>query len=427
MAKILYVDDDIALAEMVKDWLVFEEHAVTVVHVGFEGWKQIQTNEYDLAILDWELPDLHGIEILKRFRAGGGTTPVVMLTSRGSVDDKEAGLDSGANDYLTKPFHMKELSARIRAVMRNQTAAIPAPKSLGTGNEEILKRGNLQGSDLASRYEFLEIIGEGGVAMVFKARHPHLQKMVAIKMLHASEMSDNTVARFQREAQAISAIDHPNIIMVYDFGVTERKQPFMVMELIQGRSLETVLRDEDFLPLQRGLDILIPVGEGLSQAHDCGILHRDIKPDNIMLKEMANRPPIPKILDFGLAKLKDPEAQKAIKLTQTQHINGSPPYMSPEQVLGRTLDERSDVYSFGCVIFETLSGYSPHVGTTAMEIMIKHVEQPPLTFEQVRPDLAYPEELKQLVAKSVQKDPDDRYQNMRELTSDLQKLALQLR
>lgn len=421
MAKILYVDDDLDLAEMVIDWLVFEKHDVTAVHVGFDGWKKIQTNEYDLAILDWELPDLHGIEILKRFRAGGGTTPVLMLTSRNSVDDKEAGLDSGANDYLTKPFHMKELSARIRAVLRNQSVSAPAPKALGEGNEEILKRGDILGTQLASRYEFLEVLGEGGVAVVFKARHPHLRKFVAVKMLHASEMNEKTIARFEREAQAISSIDHPNIISVYDFGITERNQPFMVMEFIEGKSLETVIQEVDFLPMRRALDILIPVGEGLAHAHESGILHRDIKPDNIMLKQVG-RTEVPKILDFGLAKLTGPESEKAVKLTQTQHISGSPPYMSPEQVLGGELDERSDIYSFGCVLFEAVSGYPPHLGKTAMEVLVKQVEQSPMTLQQARPDVSFPAELQQIISTAIEKDPNNRYQKMQELNQALQKL-----
>lgn len=423
MAKILIVDDDLELSGMVEDWLTHEKHAVTVVHEGYAGWKLLQNDTFDLAILDWDLPDLNGIDILRRFRDAGGLTPVIMLTGHTSVDDKEAGLDSGANDYLTKPFHMKELSARIRATLRNTGNIAPPPKALGTGNEDVLKKGGLDGTQLAARYEFLEVLGEGGVGIVFKARHPHLDKLVAVKMLQSAELNDETVARFEREARAISRLDHPNIITVYDFGVTERRQPFMVMEFLEGRGLDVLLREEDFIQLQRALEILVPVVDAIAHAHEMGILHRDIKPSNIMLKTVANRQPVPKILDFGLAKLTDPASQKSVQLTQAQQVIGSPPYMSPEQVRGKPVDERSDIYAMGCVIFETVTGYPPHCGDTAMEIMLKHLEEPPLTFMETRPELAFPSDLEPLIMRALEKEPENRFQTMRALRDELARIA----
>src|SRR5438552_3713143 len=118
MAKILLVDDDLQMSGMVEDWLIYEKHSVDVVHTGFEGWQKASANQYDLLILDWDLPDLNGIDILKRFRSSGGKAHVLVLTGHTDVSDKELGLDAGADDYLTKPFHMKELSARIRAMLR---------------------------------------------------------------------------------------------------------------------------------------------------------------------------------------------------------------------------------------------------------------------------------------------------------------------
>ncbi|HEY9871098.1 MAG TPA: protein kinase [Candidatus Obscuribacterales bacterium] len=423
MAKVLVVDDDVELAGMVEDWLMYEQHNVTVVHTGFEGWSQIQTNEYELAILDWDLPDLNGIDILKRHRAAGGTTPIIMLTGHGTIDDKAEGLDSGANDYVTKPFHMKELSARVRAVLRVTATAAPPAKPLGTGNEAVLEKGNLIGTSLAAKYEFLDVIGEGGVGLVFKARHPHLDRIVAIKMLLPSEMSEEMVARFEREARAISRLNHPNVITVHDFGITEKRMPFMVMEFVEGKALDVVLQEQDYLPLDLGLSLMIQVCDGLVHAHEVGVLHRDIKPSNIMLQRSPDGLPVPKILDFGLAKLRDHGNQKAVVLTQAQQVFGSPPYMSPEQVRGKTLDERSDVYSMACVIFEVVTGYPPHVGDTAMEIMIKHLEEPPFTFQEVRPELTYPPELERTIARALEKDPANRHQTMRELKDDIQRVA----
>jgi CheY-like chemotaxis protein len=421
MPKILVIDDDRELAGMVEDWLLYEKHDVHVVHTGFEGWKELQAGDFDLALCDWDLPDLNGIDIVKRVRASGGSTPIIMLTGHTSIEDKEQGLDSGANDYLTKPFHMKELSARVRAVLRNSSPMAPVIKALGSDNEEILRRGDLLGTSLPGRYEFLEIIGEGGIGLVFKARHPHLEKLFAIKMLLASEMSDEMVSRFHLEAKAISKLDHPNIISVHDFGITEKRQPFMVMDYIAGTSLETAILERDYIPVAEALDYLIGLADGIAHAHDEAILHRDIKPANVMLKVMSDGRVVPKLLDFGLAKVQQ-AGHKPIHTTTIHQVVGSPPYMSPEQVRGKPLDARSDIYALGCMMFELLTGYLPHAGDTAVELMFKHLEEPPLTFVEVRPKLSFPDGLQEAVNRAMQKQPEQRFQTMHELRDELQNI-----
>lgn len=424
MAKILLVDDDCDLARAVGKTLALQSYAVTVANSGTEGWKHLKTDRYDLVILDWDMPDLEGVEVLKLLRSAGDTTPVIMLTGRADVSDKLTGLDSGANDYLTKPFEIEELIARIRACLRAKTAAPPPPKPLGENNEEVLKKADLAGTMLASRLEFLAVIGEGGVAIVFKARHPHLEKLVAVKMLQASELSDETKARFEREAKIVSKLDHPNIVTVHDFGITENKQPYMVMELVEGPNLYDILQEREYLPLEEALPILLSISSGIAYAHDHGILHRDIKPGNIMLKQSGNQLPVPKILDFGLAKLLELNPQKAVTFTQAHQIVGSPPYMSPEQVRGQPLDERSDIYSFGCLMFEVVTGYPPFVGDTPAQTIYKHLEEAPLTFAEARPGATYPPEFEQLIARALEKDPVKRYPTMHELHEDLSKISL---
>lgn len=424
MAKVLLVDDDTVLAGMIEDWLIHEKNSVEVVHRGFDAWARLSEDHFDLVILDWDLPDLNGIDLLKRFRDGGGRTPIIMLTGHTTVDDKEKGLDYGANDYLTKPFHMKELSARMRAVLRNVSAEVPVPKPLGAGNAELLSRADLYGTSLASKYEFLEVLGEGGVAVVFKARHPHLDKFVAVKMLQKSEMSEETVARFEQEARAVSKLEHPSIVTVYDFGVTEKNFPFMVMEFVQGESLEAVIAKREYLPLNKALEIMIPAADGFAHAHDNGILHRDIKPSNLMIRDLDEGGMRTKILDFGLAKFKNIGLQKAQNLTQHQQVMGSPPYMSPEQVRGKEPDERTDIYSFGCVLFETLTGYPPFCGDTASEVMLKHIEDAPLTLQETRPELTFPPELGPIISRCLEKAPEHRFQSMRELKGLLERLSL---
>jgi serine/threonine-protein kinase len=423
MANILYVDDDKEFAAAARDALLHEKHDITVMSSGPAGWNHLKANNYDLVILDWEMPDLDGIEILKLMRSAGDSTPVIMMTARSAVGDKVTGLDAGANDYLTKPFSIEEFAARVRAALRNKAAPPPAPKPLGSGNEAVLKQANLAGTTLAARFEFLEVIGTGGIALVFKARHPDLDKLVAIKMLQPTEFSGEAVSRFVREARIASKLDHPNIVIVYDFGITENKQPYMVMELIEGDDMQTYLEDKGYLSLEEALPILIQTGAALGYAHEKGILHRDIKPANIMLKQVANLPPTPKILDFGLAKLSELSSPgKQANLTMAQQIIGSPPYMSPEQVKNQPVDVRSDIYSLGCVIFQVVTGCPPFVADTPLEVALKRLEEPPLTLAEARPNVKFPLELVRLINRALDRDPEDRYQTMSELLEDLKKI-----
>lgn len=424
MARILVVDDDLDHLDLMELWLTDEQHSIDAVAKGVKAWEHLQNNEYDLVVLDWDLPDINGIDILKKFRTAGGTTPVIMLTGRNSVDDKAEGLDSGAADYLTKPFHMKELAARVRAALRKTEA--PAPKALPTSNQELLKKADLIGTSLAARYEFIDVLGEGGIGIVYKARHPQLDKVVAIKMILKNEMSEESVARFEREARAISRLDHANIAIVHDFGTTERRQPYMVMEFIEGKSFDQLVRDQGPFSLSQGLDIFIQVCDGMSHAHGMGIVHRDIKSSNIMLKEVVGSSAVAKILDFGCAKLRDIGAEKAPALTQAGVVVGSPYYMSPEQIQWQQPDERSDVYSLGCVIYEMFTACFPHVGEDAAEIMLKHINEdiPPLA--DVRPDLSFPDQLELVVARALEKERDKRYQSMRELKAELEQVKLRM-
>ncbi len=434
MAKILYVDDDLQLSSAVEDWLAYEKHSLEVVHTGFEGWQKSRSdNQYDLLILDWDLPDINGIDILKRYRASGGKAPVLMLTGHTDVNDKELGLDSGADDYLTKPFHMKELSARIRALLRRMESQATVYKALGSGNEDVLKRANLTGTLLASRYEFLEVLGEGGMGMVFKAMHPLMEKLVAIKMLHSHQLKEESIERFKREAKAVSRLDHHNIITIHDFGVTEHNQPYMVMEFIDGKALADLMSEQGALEIVSALDICTQAGDGIAHAHDMGILHRDIKPSNIMLKQYTGRPPVVKILDFGFAKLKEPEIRQSIpsvqslQLTQLGQVFGSPPYMAPEQVRGKSLDERSDIYALGCVAYEALTGCPPHLGENSMEVMLKHLEEDVVPLKELRPDFNFPEELEPVLFKALARSREERYSSMREFIDALEAIKLKLK
>ncbi len=427
MAKILVVDDDPAMLAALKEWLMTEQHEVAAAATGLAGWELMRSQDFGLIVLDWDLPDIDGIDLLKQYRTSGNTTPVLMLTGQTSIDNKAQGLDSGADDYLTKPFHMKELFARVRSLLRRGEPPMASPKALGAGNEGVLEKGELAGTALAARYEFLEVVGEGGLGIVFKARHPQLDKLVAIKMIQKRELQEGVIARFEQEAKAVSRLDHPNIAVVHDFGTTERNRPYMVMDFIDGQGLDQIIDKQNNLSFEDSIDIAIQVCAGMLHAHSVGIIHRDLKPSNLILKNFADSSSVVKIVDFGCAKLRSLDAEKSPNATRVGEIIGSPAYMSPEQVHGNKPDERSDIYSLGCVLYEMLTGFVPHPGDDPMDIMVKHISEDAIPLHLARPDLKFPRGTEWLIGKALARDPEKRYPAMNDLKEDLCHLQLSAR
>jgi serine/threonine-protein kinase len=269
----------------------------------------------------------------------------------------------------------------------------------------------LVGTVIGGRYEVICSIGRGGMSVVYKARNRAVGNIVAIKTLKQDLVSDEELfARFCQEAKAVQMLVHPNIITVHEFGVTMGGQPFIVMDYLEGKTLADVLEEEERISVKRMLKIFIQVCDALSHAHAHKIIHRDIKPGNIMLIDTANETDVVKVFDFGFAKLIPTHSMQAQALTQAGDVLGTPLYMSPEQSRGKALDTRSDIYSVGCVMYEALTGKAPIVGDTVLDIMQRHVNEVPATLETARPDLYIPEALTALLFKTLEKRPEDRYQ-----------------
>ncbi|HEY9786625.1 MAG TPA: serine/threonine-protein kinase [Candidatus Obscuribacterales bacterium] len=278
----------------------------------------------------------------------------------------------------------------------------------------------LIGSVLDNRYCMLEQIGSGGMSTVYKARHVTMDVVRAIKVLYPRLASEKqSTLRFLQEAKAVASLQHPNVVAVYDSGVTGDGRPYIAMDCLIGESLADVIQAEHFLERQRAIDIFVQITNGLAAAHQRGIIHRDLKPGNIMLVKGADGQEVVKILDFGIAKVLSEDEVKDVQLTQTGEIFGSPLYMSPEQCTGSKVDARSDVYALGCVMYEALTGRPPFSGGTIYETIHKQVWQIPERFSSVRPELAGVDRLESVVLRCLEKSPEKRYQSMLELKSEL--------
>ncbi len=278
----------------------------------------------------------------------------------------------------------------------------------------------LVGTRLADRYEIISVIGHGGMGVVYKARHELIDRVVAIKMLKPQLIMDAASAqRFQQEAKAASRLSHPNVITLFDFGLTPTGQPYLVMDFLQGSSLSELIKRERQLSVDRFVSICSQVCDALDHAHRNGIIHRDLKPGNIMLTTRQGEADLVKVVDFGVAKIMPFAGEDSQSVTQSGEVFGSPVYMSPEQCVGEPLDVRSDIYSMGVVMYEMLTGTVPLRGKDIIQTIMMHKCDLPSPFAQMRPDLHIPDRLEAAVFKALAKDPAKRYQSMSEIKESL--------
>jgi len=288
--------------------------------------------------------------------------------------------------------------------------------SLGDGNRAI-KPGDIVGGT----YILKSLLGHGGMGYVFLAQHNIIKRDYALKIIRPDKMDDFSRQRFEIEGRVIAKLDHPNIVKIYNMGIDQGKCPYYVMDLLSGQALSNYIDDDDGLTFEQCLDIFRQVAEGLSYAHKKGIVHRDVKPANIIvLKEDNDKGGFQaKVVDFGLAKVINPVAGQAI--TAKGQVFGSPHYMSPEQCQGQPVDHRSDIYSLGCALFESIAGNPPFSGANAVEIMLMHTEvaMPKLAdrFSE-GPAIA----VDSLIARMTAKEPGDRYQSMDEVAAAIARL-----
>ena len=251
---------------------------------------------------------------------------------------------------------------------------------------------------------------------VYKAQQLATGRIVAVKMLHRNVLDETARLRFHQEAKVASAINHPNAAAIYDFGESDSGELYLAMEYVEGESLSTKIKEQGQLPSAEVIDIFLQITDALSDAHEKSIIHRDLKPSNIMLAQTKKRSNIVKILDFGIAKQANKGEQS---LTKTGEVFGTPLYMSPEQCNGEKLTAAADIYSIGCMIYESLIGEPPHVGSNFIHTMTLHCQEPTKKFAQARPDLKIPAQLEAITLKCLSKNPNHRFASMDELHTQL--------
>ncbi len=324
----------------------------------------------------------------------------------------------GSGEYAAQAFDVV-FSAPPSELLICQTCGMRIPRIAricpNDGTDLLIR----QGSVFAEKYELLDYVGSGAMGIIYRARHLILDKIVAIKVLHNSTIDSNLLVRFQREAKAASSLSHVNVITVYDFGVHAGMAPYMVMDYLNGKTLAQHLEERGTIPLREALEIVEQILSALTHAQKKGVLHRDLKPGNIILLEEEDELPIVKILDFGLAKLLDKDEHV---LSAVGTALGSPAYMSPEQAAGLKVDARSDLYSLGCLLYELLSGSPPLLGDSPMETLMNRLNRKVPAVRDViaeqskrsrdyNPQREIPTIVELFLAKLLERDQRDRFQS----------------
>jgi serine/threonine protein kinase len=371
---------------------------------------------------------MDGYEVCRRLKAEATTTgiPVIFISALDDVTDKVRGFDVGAVDFVTKPFQGPEVLSRVGAhlqLFRLRRELELSQKELGAQNAELHRKNEelvqaqrrtervfsalaaaLPGTVLDDRYRLEAKIGAGGYGTVFRAEHVALKRSVAVKVFRPWEGSDTPLAleRFRREGVSASRLSHPNAVTILDCGISSSGIAYLVMELLEGMTLTELLAVGRPLPFERSVPIAAAVCDALAAAHSLGLVHRDVKPDNIFLHQ-AGRDEVVKVLDFGIAKMLVAGTDEVKDPTLTRGIVGTPAYVAPERLKDEPYDGRADVYSVGVVLYQMLTARPPFVMPRENPFIAAY-----RTLDQEAMPLgnaAVPDALERLVLRALAKDP----------------------
>ena len=272
------------------------------------------------------------------------------------------------------------------------------------------------------RFEVLSRLGAGGMGVVYRARQVGIDRIVAIKTLLKDRATDDKVVqRFKNEARAVSRLNHPNTIRIFDFGQMDDGTLYFAMELLEGRSLDKAIRQDAPFATRRTLHIMAQMADSLAEAHSKGIVHRDLKPENVYLSQVGGDPDFVKVLDFGVARMREQDSSQGT-MTQAGVIFGTPRYMAPEQARTMAVDARADIYALGIIWYELLTGRTPFEADSPLAILMKHIQDPVPAMAAARPDVSVPAEVEALVMRCLEKSPDRRMPSAAALAVEIRSL-----
>lgn len=427
LGSLLVVDDNEMNRDILSRCLMRQGHVVATAKSGREALAVLKNHAFDLVLLDIMMPDMNGFEVAHHLKADQSwrDIPVIFISAIDDTSRKVEAFKAGGADYVTKPFHAEEVLARVE----NQLKIARLQRTLERRNQELIKRNEeltraqkrteivfsalaevLPGTVLDGKYRLEHKIGSGGFGAVYRARHIGLNKPVAVKIFRPMPGNDSPegLERFRLEGISASRITHPNAVAVLDSGISAAGMAYLVMELLKGHTLAQEIDEKLKLAPARSLEILIPVCGALAEAHEMGIVHRDVKPDNIFLHQTRDGEVV-KVVDFGIAKMLDPEISPEDRvMTIAGGVVGTPAYIAPERLADKPYDGQADVYSLGVVAYEMLTGRVPFQpserGPWAMALM--HLTKEPTPLREVDPSI--PLELEQIVMQTLKKDPRSR-------------------
>jgi CheY-like chemotaxis protein len=385
--QILVVDDEPFIRTTVREALGDEGFEVSVAATGDAGLKLLAARNFDIVLLDVKMPGIDGMEVFRRIGKKGIRVEVVMISGHATIETAVEAVKGGAHDFLEKPFSLAKLkkvvkSALVKRGERGQLSEVKEP------------------CGRIGKFRIEGRISSGGTATVYRAVQEGLGRAVALKILHShltetQEFHD----RFLREAKITASLAHPNIVRIFDYG-RDGAHHYLAMEYIDGWSLDHYLGGGRGLPLMVGLFILTEICRALEHAHERGVIHRDLKPQNILISRDGEV----KLADFGMARLLDGSIQR---ITAPNHIAGTPQFMSPEQVRGEEVGEASDIFSLGTLLYLITTMRLPFSGNNIAEVIHRVSRcnfEPP---ERVNP--AIDERLKEAIARSLKLDPGERF------------------
>jgi len=425
-ANILIVDDTPVNLALLGAILRKAGCRITSAASGPQALSLAATHRPELILLDIMMPGMDGFEVCRQLQEKHETraTPVIFISALHEVEEKVRAFQSGGVDYITKPFQADEVLARVSnhiRILRLQRELEREKAETERVNQALFRSqrqadtvfsalsDHLEGRVLDGKYQLRRKLGQGGFGVVYQATHILLQREVAVKILRPAGNADpdESLRRFQVEGMSACRVNHPNAVAILDSGIAHGV-PFLVMELLVGRTLGHYLESNPRVHICRVLEIAVPVCRVLIAAHEVGLAHRDIKPDNIFLHDPGDGEFV-KVLDFGIAKLLGGDAISAQAPRRTHAgLVGTPVYMAPERLRGREHDGRSDVYSLGVVMYEMLTGHAPFGDEKEgyVQVLFRRLSEDPMPLTEYRKDLS--KSTIDLIMAALRRDPATR-------------------